>query len=135
MAEGLKRIFRSDAAAEARVAFGDLVDKLAGKAERAVEVLENGLDDSLTVLELPEKYRRRLRTTNMAERLNEEVRRREKVIRIFPNEASAQRLIGALLAEQHEVWFTGKRYFDMTEYFEWKEAREEKQTGKLIKIG
>lgn len=135
MAEGLKKIFRADEADAARAAFGDLVDKLAGKAERALEVLENGLDDSLTVLVLPEKYRRRLRTTNMAERLNDEIRRREKVIRIFPNEASAQRLIGALLAEQHEEWFTGKRYFDMTEYFEWKEAREEKQSGKLIKIG
>jgi len=135
MAKGLKRIFRADAAAQARAAFGELVENLAGKAARAVEVLEDGLEDSLTVLALPEKYRRRLRTTNMAERLNDEVRRREKVIRIFPNEASAQRLIGALLAEQHEVWFTGKRYFNMTEYFEWKEAREEKQTGKLIKIG
>jgi putative transposase len=54
------------------------------------------------------------------ERLNEEIRRRERVIRIFPNAASALRLIGALLAEHHEVWSTGKRYFDMTEYFEWK---------------
>lgn len=136
MAEGLKRIFRAETATDARAAFGDLVDMLAGKAQRAMEVLENGLDDSLTVLELPEKYRRRLRTTNMVERLNDEVRRREKVIRIFPNEASAQRLIGALLAEQHEVWFTGKRYFDMTEYFEWKEKQEEKQqTSKLVKIG
>jgi putative transposase len=72
------------------------------------------------VLGLPEKYRARLRTTNGMERLNEEMRRRERVIRIFPNEASAVRLIGALLAEQHEVWSTGKRYFDMTEYFEWK---------------
>jgi len=134
MAEGLKRIFRSEETSEARAAFSDLAEKLAGKAERAIEVLENGLDDSLTVLALPEKYRQRLRTTNMAERLNEEVRRREKVIRIFPNEASAQRLIGALLAEQHEVWFTGTRYFDMTEYFEWKERQEEKQTRKLVKI-
>jgi transposase-like protein len=72
---------------------------------------------------LPEKYRRRLRTTNMIERLNEEIRRRERVIRIFPNEASAMRLIGALLAEKHESWITGKRYFDMTEYVEWKEAQ------------
>lgn len=135
MAEGLKRIFRADEVAAARAAFADLVDKLAGKAERATQILEDGLDDSLTVLALPEKYRRRLRTTNMAERLNDEVRRREKVIRIFPNEASAQRLIGALLAEQHEEWFTGKRYFDMTEYYEWKEEQEEKQTGKLVKIG
>ena len=54
------------------------------------------------------------------ERLNEEIRRRERVIRIFPNEASALRLIGALLAEQHEVWSTGKRYCDMAEYYEWK---------------
>jgi Transposase, Mutator family len=45
---------------------------------------------------------------------------RQRVIRIFPNEASACRLLGALLAEHHEVWSTGKRYFDMAEYFEWK---------------
>lgn len=49
---------------------------------------------------LPKKYRRRLATSNMQERLNEEIRRRERVIRIFPNEQSAMRLIGALLAEQ-----------------------------------
>jgi Transposase and inactivated derivatives len=72
---------------------------------------------------LPEKYRRRLATTNMQERLNEEIRRREKVIRIFPNEDSAMRLIGALLAEKHETWSTGRRYFDMTEFHEWKNAR------------
>jgi transposase-like protein len=53
-------------------------------------------------LVLPEKYRLRLRTTNMLERLHEEIRRRERVIRIFPNERPALRLIGALLAEQHE---------------------------------
>jgi len=44
----------------------------------------------------------------MQERLNEEIRRREKVIRIFPNEESAMRLIGAMLAEKHEVWSTGR---------------------------
>ena len=54
----------------------------------------------------------------MQERLIQEIRRRERVIRIFPNEASALRLIGALLAEKHETWSTGKKYFDMTEYYE-----------------
>jgi transposase-like protein len=78
------------------------------------------LEDALARLSLPEKYRVRLRTTKGIERLNEEIRRRERVIRIFPNEASAFRLIGALLAEHHEVWSTGKRYFDMTEYIAWK---------------
>jgi putative transposase len=48
--------------------------------------LEGGFEDATAVFALPEKYRKRLRTTNMQERLNEEVRRRERVIRIFPNE-------------------------------------------------
>jgi len=74
------------------------------------------------VLPLPEKYRQRLRSTNPLERLIEEGRRRERVIRIFPNERSAWRLMGALFAEQHEEWISGRRYFDMTEYFEWKAA-------------
>ena len=83
---------------------------------------------------LPEKYRRRLATTNMQERLNEEIRRRERVIRIFPNEASAKRLIGAMLAEQHETWSTGRKYFDMQEYFEWKAAEAQKANAKVRSI-
>jgi len=53
---------------------------------------------------LPEKDRKCLAVTNMQERLNEEIRRWERVIRIFLNEASVIRLIGAILAEKHEVW-------------------------------
>ena len=59
----------------------------------------------------------------MAEWLNEEVRRREGVIRIFPNEDSALRLIGALLAEQHGNRSTARRYLDMTDFPEWEEER------------
>lgn len=66
--------------------------------------------------------RRRLRTTTGQERLNEEVRRRERVIRIFPNRQSSIRLLGALLMEQDEQWSTGKRYFDMTAYWQWRAA-------------
>ena len=69
-----------------------------------MKCLEDGFEDALAVLALPEKYRKRLRSTNRQERLNEEVRRRERVIRIFPNDESALRLIGALLAEQNEAW-------------------------------
>ena len=71
---------------------------------------------------LPEKYRRRLRTTNMQERLNEEIRRRERVIRIFPNAKLAHRLLGALLVEQHEVW-VGQCYLNMEDFHEWLAAR------------
>ena len=69
-----------------------------------------------SVFGLPERFRKRLRTSNSIERLNEEIRRRERVIRIFPNEQSIIRLLGALLIEQHEKWSTGKRYFNMTDY-------------------
>lgn len=68
------------------------------------------------------------------ERLNEEIRRRERVIRIFPTEGSALRMLGALLAEQHETWSTGKRYLDMTEYFEWKATRGQEGPTELRKV-
>ena len=86
-------------------------------APAAVATLERGFDDATAVLGLPLPYRRRLRTTNGVERLNEEIRRRERVIRIFPNRASVIRLLGALLLEQDEHWSTGPRYFDMAAYW------------------
>jgi len=86
-----------------------VLDEYRAKAAKAMDVLEEGFEDAIAVLELPERYRRRLRTTNSLERLNEEVRRRERVIRIFPNRESAIRLIGALLMEQDEKWASGKK--------------------------
>ena len=124
MTAWLRRIFRSESQAEARQAFGELARELDGRAEKALQTLEAGLEDAIAVLALPAKYRRRLRTTNMVERLIEEIRRRERVIRIFPNSASAERLIGALLQEQHEEWLTGRKYFDMSEYFEWRQNHQ-----------
>jgi transposase-like protein len=85
-----------------------------------MDCLEEGFEESLTILSFPRKYRVRLRSTNFQERLNEEVQRRERVIRIFPNEDSAIRLIGAFLSELHEQWRPGKKSFDMAEYWEWK---------------
>ena len=134
MAAGLRRICQAADLAAARMAFAVLATALAGKADRALTILEAGLEDALAVLVLPEPYRVRLRTTNGMERLNEEIRRRERVIRIFPHEASALRLIGALLAEQHEVWSTGKRYFDMTEYFEWKTIQTQEVSQEIRKV-
>ncbi|MBK5244958.1 MAG: transposase, partial [Eubacteriaceae bacterium] len=100
---------------EARQLLKDTLDTFETTAPKAMETLESGFDDVMAVMELPEKYRKRLRTSNSIERLNEEIRRRERVIRIFPNEDSAIRLIGALLVEQDERWASGKKYFDMTD--------------------
>jgi putative transposase len=133
MSKGLKRIFSSDTASEARGRFDELAEQLDGKANKALECLENGLEDALTVMALPEKYRRRLRTSNMVERLNEEVRRRERVVRIFPNTTSAHRLIGAVLAEIHEQW-QERKYFDMAEYHEWNLERKTQAADNIASI-
>jgi transposase-like protein len=120
MHEILDQVLGACSPERAREAVQAACDELQGEADQALEVLEAGFEDATAVLTLPAKYRRRLRTTNMIERFIEEIRRRETVIRIFPNLASARRLIGALCAEQHEEWSTGRRYLIMDAFFEWK---------------
>lgn len=72
--------------------------------------MERNVPESLTVLRLPPTHRKRLRTTNMLERLNRELKRRTRVAGLFPNSASLLRLVTALLIETSEEWETGKRY-------------------------
>ena len=122
VAAGAKLIFQAPDMAEARRRLAEFIERFSKSAPKAVACLESGFDDAMAVMALPEKYRRRTRTTNMQERLNEEIRRRERVIRIFPNDESALRLIGALLAEQNEVW-AERRYLDMDEFEEWVASR------------
>ena len=124
MSKGLDDIFEADNVEASKEAFNELCAELEGDADKALETLELGFEDATAVLRLPDKYRVRLRTTNMVERLNSEIRRREKVIRIFPNDRSAWRLVGAYLMEQHEEWATGRRYLDMDEYWAWKATRD-----------
>jgi transposase-like protein len=121
----LHRIFEASNPLEARQELSETLSVFSGKAEKALERLEAGFEDATAVLSLPERYRKRLRTTNGMERLNEEIRRRERVIRIFPNRASAERLLGALLMEQDEAWSTGRVYLEMGEYWQWREVREQ----------
>lgn len=122
VANACKLVFQATDLHEARRRLAEFGKHFAKSAPKALECLEAGFDDAMAVMALPEKYRKRLRTTNMQERLNEEIRRRERVIRIFPNDESALRLIGALLAEQNEVWLE-RKYLDMQEYHEWAAAR------------
>jgi len=123
MHQVLDQILEADSQEEARTRLDDLRARLEEKAPSAFGTLEEGFYDATAVLALPEKYRKRLRTTNMLERFIQEIRRREKVIRIFPNMESAYRLVGALCAETHEEWSTGRRYLNMDEYFEWSAER------------
>jgi transposase-like protein len=75
--------------------------------------MEETLEDALAVFALPEGHRTRMRTNNGLERFHEEIRRRTRVVRIFPNRASCLRLCSALAMEQSEEWITGHRYLDM----------------------
>jgi len=125
----LRTVFEASDTETARQFARGIHEEYADKAGRAVETLDQGLEDAVAVLVLPEYYRRRLRTTNSVERLNEEIRRRERVIRIFPNPESATRMIGAVLMERHEDWCEGRRYFDMEPYWSWK--KEQESTGKI----
>ena len=131
VAQAAKRIFQAADRNEAERHLNEFVERFQKTAPRAVACLEEGFEDAMAVMALPEKYRKRLRSTNMQERLNEEIRRRERVIRIFPNDDSALRLIGALLAEQHEIW-QERRYLDMDEFAEWATARAANNEGKNV---
>jgi putative transposase len=114
--EELRQLYESVDLESARKVRNQIIAKYEAKAPKATDLLDEAFDDITAVLALPLRYRKRLRTTNGVERLNEEIRRRERVIRIFPNEASVIRLMGALLMEQDEKWQTGRKYFDMELY-------------------
>ena len=128
MATGRRRIFPAADRLAARAAFAAVAAGLEGKADRARASLEAGLDEALAGLSLPETYRVRRRTTKGLERLNEEIRRRERGIRIVPNAASARRRIGAFWAAPHAVWSTGTRDVDMAEYDEWQMTQTQEVT-------
>jgi len=128
LAARLRLLFDAPDLVTARRLLNDILAEYADRAPRAMDRLENGFEDAMAVMVLPEPYRRRLRSTNILERLNLEIRRRERVIRIFPNVNSAIRLLGALLMEQDEAWSTERRYFNMDHYWEWKAAQERKNT-------
>ena len=101
----LQNVLHAETLEVARKAKGQLIDRLLEKGlEETAEWIEETVDDALNVLNLTEGHRKRMRSTNMLERLNEEVRRRTRVIRIFPNRASCLRLVTAICQDRSEYW-------------------------------
>jgi len=86
------------------------IQKYAVSAPRLSTWLEDNLSEGFTVFDFPLDHRRSIRTTNSLERINKEIRRRTRVVGVFPNEASCLRLISALLMEISEEWQIGKHY-------------------------
>jgi len=83
---------------------------------------EEAIGETLTFYMLPRQHHKHLKSTNMLERLNEEIKRRTRVVRIFPNPASCLRLVRALCAETHEAWLEDNRYINMDLLKEQKKA-------------
>ena len=116
--EDLRQLYEAVDLESARKIRDQIIQRYENEASKATALPDEAFDDITAVLALPLKYRKRLRTTNGVERLNQEIRRRERVIRIFPNAASVIRPMGALLMDQDEKWQTGRKYFDMQLYYQ-----------------
>jgi putative transposase len=89
------------------------IGKWQGKYPKLVDWVEGNIGETLTFYRLPRTHHKHLKSTNMLERLNEEIRRRTRVVRIFPNGASCLRLVRALCVETHEGWLEDSRYLNM----------------------
>jgi len=89
---------------------------------RLTDWAEENIGATLTFYRLPRQHHKHLKSTNLLERLNEEIKRRTRVVRIFPNEASCLRLVRALCAEIHETWLEDTRYLNMDLLMEQKKA-------------
>jgi len=113
VAADLRAAFDAPDRNEAQRQLDIAVKKYAKSAPKLSAWIETNIPEGLTVFRLPAAHRRRLRTTNMLERVNKEIKRRTRVATLFPNEASLLRLTSAVLVEITEEWETGKRYLNM----------------------
>ena len=131
LAADLRAIFAGPARKLALSIARSVAEKWHGKGySKIAEHIEENIEDCLACLSFPESHRRRIRTTNGLERLNQEIKRRTQVVRIFPNREACLRLVTALAVEQSEEWVTGRRYLEMGELEEY--HREEQRATKGV---
>jgi len=112
-AEDLRDIFNAKDLLSAEERLQKCVEKYSKSVPQLAEWIEENVPEGLAVFALPGRHRRRMRTTNILERLHEEIKRRTRVARLFPNEASLLRLVSAIEMEISEDWIAGKRYLNM----------------------
>lgn len=113
VAQSIREIFTAPNREEAQRLLDKAVDKYQSRASKLAAWMTENLPEGFTTFALPVKLRRRLRSTNMMEWVNKEIRRRTRVAGLFPNEQSLLRLVSALLVEISEDWETGKRYVSL----------------------
>jgi len=109
----LRWIYDRRELAEARRDIAAWLAKWQVKHSRLCDWVEENIEETLTYYRLPQQHHKHMKSTNMLERLNQELKRRTHVVRIFPNAESCLRLVQALAVETHENWLEGPRYLDM----------------------
>jgi transposase-like protein len=113
VAESLRVVFNAPDRAEAERRLAESTKQYRESAPKLAEWMETNVPESLSVFALPSSHRRLLRTTNLLERLNKEIKRRTRVGTLFPNESSLLRLVSAVLAEISDDWETGRVYLTL----------------------
>lgn len=124
---GLRTVFAAQTVGEARRLAEGLADEWRSTHPHVAAQIDEHIEECFAIYAFPPAHRVRLRTTNGVERLNEEIKRRTRVVRIFPNREACLRLATALCAEQSEEWVTGKRYLDIGELRQWQRDRAPKE--------
>lgn len=129
VSEAMKAVFvqRDEKSAKAKAA--EVVRQFQSRFPKAMEVFEAGIDDALSYLHYPPSHRTRLSSNNPIERLNQEIRRRTRVVGIFPHRGACLRLIGMLLVEMHEDWLT-----DDKAYLTFDDAPAEDSSTRLVSM-
>jgi transposase-like protein len=110
VAEDIRTIFNAPDRSTANTYLAKTVEKYQKNASRLAEWMTTNIPEGLTNFSFPSDHRRLIRTTNGVERLHREVRRRARVVSIFPHQNSCLRLVSAVLNEISEEWLTGKTY-------------------------
>jgi putative transposase len=110
VAEDIKTVLNAPDKPEAERYLKKIVEKYEKSNPKLSEWMENNIPESLTVFDFPKKHQRKIRTSNMIERVMKEINRRTKIVGIFPNEDSLLRLASAVLMERNDTWISAKIY-------------------------
>jgi putative transposase len=119
----LRWIYDRRALVEARADLAAWLKKWSPRYEKLTGWVEENIEETFTYYRLPRQHHKHMKSTNMLERLNEEIKRRTRVVRIFPNAASCLRLVRALAVETHENWLEANRYLNMDDLKEQKKLQ------------
>jgi len=133
LASDLKGIWAATTTATALDVAAHVADAWRETHPKIAQAIDENVEECLTVLRFPAGHRLFLRTNNALERFNQEIKRRTRVVRIFPNEDSCLRLVSALCVETSEEWMTNRRFLDMDSLNEMLEA-ERKEGLKLAAV-